>query len=311
MFTITLIVEVLFMLRNFKSHTFYQENLKLHLLLFWKTDRSRVKDMEKSISKLYLLNLDPLLPIIQPLYSNTGCSAKNQLGIIRFLILMLDQKHHGITSWAKKVANDPLLCAICGFQYGKAPPVGFYYDFIKRLWKASHKIHVARKKKLRPFKPKPRKKLKAGQKLKLKHNGIVKKFARIAMRDALPEYRPEHIFQEFLARCVVDVPLKWVSLAMCKNFLSPVMAPHSIPVLPITVQRSVIVKNTVSTIASAPDVIPTLMQDGVAATGNSGSMAIPSLTSLLPTVPTTFPFTCVKHRHQDMTASLPFLPCLR
>lgn len=207
-FTTTLIVEVLFMLRNFESHTSYQENLKLHLLLFWETDRGRVTDMEKSISKLYLLNLDPLLPIIKPLYSNTGCPAKNQLGIIRSLILMLDQKHHGITNWAKKVANDPLLCAICGFQYGKAPSVGSYYDFIKRLWKASHKIHVARKKKLRPFKPKPRKKLKAGQKLKPKHNGIVKKFARIAMRDALPEYRPEQIFQEFLARCVVDVSAK-------------------------------------------------------------------------------------------------------
>lgn len=62
MFTITLIVEVLFMLRNFESHTSYQENLKLHLLLFWETDRGRVTDMEKSISKLYLLNLDPPAP---------------------------------------------------------------------------------------------------------------------------------------------------------------------------------------------------------------------------------------------------------
>jgi len=50
------------MLRNFESHTSYQENLKLHLLLFWETDRGRVTDMEKSISKLYLLNLDPPAP---------------------------------------------------------------------------------------------------------------------------------------------------------------------------------------------------------------------------------------------------------
>ncbi|MBA1336022.1 MAG: hypothetical protein HPY66_1841 [Firmicutes bacterium] len=192
--------------------------------------------MDKSISKLYLLNLDPLLSIIQPLYSNTGCPAKNQPGIIRSLILMLDQKHHGITSWAEKVAGDRLLCAICGFHYGDAPSASSYYDFIKRLWKTPHKIHVARTKKLRPFKAKPRKKLKAGQK-------------------------------------------------MYKNSLLPVTVPRFIPVPPITVQRSVIAKNMVSTTASAQDVIPTRMPDGVGiATGNSGSIAITFLTSLLPTV---------------------------
>lgn len=119
-FTITLIVEVLFMLRNFESHTSYQENLKLHLLLFWETDRGRVTDMEKSISKLYLLNLDPLLPIIKPLYSNTGCPAKNQLGIIRSLILMLDQKHHGITSWANMEKPLPSVPTMTSLNvYGK------------------------------------------------------------------------------------------------------------------------------------------------------------------------------------------------
>ncbi|MBA1335211.1 MAG: hypothetical protein HPY66_0833 [Firmicutes bacterium] len=56
------------------------------------------------------------------------------------------------------------ICAICGFHYGDAPSASSYYDFIKRLWKTPHKIHVARTKKLRPFKAKPRKKLKAGQK---------------------------------------------------------------------------------------------------------------------------------------------------
>ena len=86
------------MLRNFELHSHYQENLKLNLKHFWETDRDRVKNMNKFISKLYLLNLDPLLPIIKPLYSNTGCPAKNQPGIVRSLILMLDQNHHSITN---------------------------------------------------------------------------------------------------------------------------------------------------------------------------------------------------------------------
>ena len=118
------------MLRNFELHSNYQENLKLNLKHFRETDRDRVKDMNKSISKLCLLNLDPLLPIIKPLYSNTGCPAKNQPGIVRSLILMLDQKYHGITKWALKAASDKLLYAICGFTYGDAPSVASY----KRLF---------------------------------------------------------------------------------------------------------------------------------------------------------------------------------
>jgi len=206
------------MLRNFELHSHYQENLKLNLKHFWETDRDRVKDMNKSISKLYLLNLDPLLPIIKPLYSNTGCPAKNQPGIVRSLILMLDQKCHGITKWALKVTSDKLLCAICGFTYGDAPSVASYYDFVNRLWKSSGKVYIARKKKLRPFKPKPSKKLKAGQKLKPKHSGIVKKLVGLAMRNTLPDYRPEQVFQEFLARCVADVSAEMGILGDKDNF---------------------------------------------------------------------------------------------
>ncbi|MDI6705534.1 MAG: hypothetical protein QME73_04700, partial [Bacillota bacterium] len=133
------------------------------------------------------------------------------------------------------------ICAICGFHYGDAPSASSYYDFIKRLWKTPHKIHVARTKKLRPFKAKPRKKLKAGQK-------------------------------------------------MYKNSLLPVTVPRFIPVPPITVQRSVIAKNMVSTTASAQDVIPTPMLPGVGTvTGNNGFTAILSFASLLPTALTTCP----------------------
>ena len=132
--------------------------------------------MEKSISKLYLLNLDPLLPIIKPLYSNTGCPAKNQLGIIRSLILMLDQKHHGITNWANKWPTTPSFVLFADSNMEKplpsVPTMTSLNVYGKLLIKS-----MSPGKKLRPFKPKPRKKLKAGQKLKPKHNGIVKKFA--------------------------------------------------------------------------------------------------------------------------------------
>ncbi|NMB98066.1 MAG: hypothetical protein GYA02_15930, partial [Clostridiaceae bacterium] len=93
------------MLCNWELHVDYQKKLLLNLILFCETEESRVISLEKSISKLYLLDLDNLLPVIKHLYSNTGRPAKNQQGIIRSLALMLDFNEHSITNWAKRVAS--------------------------------------------------------------------------------------------------------------------------------------------------------------------------------------------------------------
>ena len=196
------------MLCNWESHEDYQKKLLLNLRLFSEIEKSRVASMGKSLSKLYLFDLDNLLPIIKPLYSDTGRPAENQQGMIRSLVLMLDFNEHSITNWAPKVASDRLLCAACGFEFGKTPSFSSYYDFIKRLWRASHTQHVKRKLKPKSFYSKPRKKLKAGQKLPPKHSGVVKKLVSLAIRGKLREERPEVIFQEFLARCLVDTSAK-------------------------------------------------------------------------------------------------------
>lgn len=192
------------MLCNWEPHEDYQKKLLLNLILFSETEKSRLVSIDKSLSKLYLFDLDSLLPVIKHLYSNFGRPAENQQGIIRSLVLMLDFDMHSITNWAPKVASDRLLCAACGFEFGKAPSHASYYDFIKRLWLASHKEHVKRKVKPKSFYAKPRLKLKAGQKLPPKHTGSVARFALLAERGKLREERPEKIFQDFLARCIVD-----------------------------------------------------------------------------------------------------------
>ena len=192
------------MLGNWETHKFYQETLKLKLLLFYQTQRSRVVLLDKSISKLYLLDLDNLLPVIKPLYSDIGRPSENQQGIIRSLVLMLSLKKHSITNWAKELSSDELLCALCGFEFAKAPDYSSYYDLIKRLWLGSHKRHVMEKLKPKSFYKKPCKKLKAGQKLPPKHSGSVNKFAKLAEIDKIPDYRPEKILQQLLSRCIVD-----------------------------------------------------------------------------------------------------------
>lgn len=193
------------MLGNWKPHKDYQRELRFKLAYYLQIQESRLAELDRSISKLYLLNLDSLLPVIKRLYPDSGRPAKNQQGIIRSLVLMLDLGEHSITKWAPRIGGDSLLFGICGFESSKAPSHSSYYDLLVRLWSANHKDYLSTKQKLKSFNSKPRKKLKAGQKLPPKHSGSVKRLVDIALQGKLHDFRPEKILQEFLARCVVDV----------------------------------------------------------------------------------------------------------
>jgi len=56
------------MLHDWIYHSNYQKNLYLKMLFHCELQRNRVVALDKSISKLYLLNLDNLLPVLKPLY---------------------------------------------------------------------------------------------------------------------------------------------------------------------------------------------------------------------------------------------------
>lgn len=205
------------MLREWIPHADYQEKLRLKMLIHCEMQRSRVVAYDKSISKLYLLNLDPLLPVVKPLYPDLGRPAKNQQGIIRSLVLMLDQQEYSITNWARKVASDPLLFDMCGFN-DNAPGVASYYDLMIRLWQADHNAHLERKRKVKSFTRKPKKKLKAGEKLAPKRSGTVKKLVNKAMAGKLRSFNPEAILQKLIVRCVVDVSAEMGILGNINDF---------------------------------------------------------------------------------------------
>ena len=127
------------MLRNWQSHSDYQKHLIQRLSVHAQKEKGRLIQLNKAISKLYLLNLDNLLPVIKPLYPDFGRPAKNQQGIFRSLTLMLVEQECSITKWAKKVQQDDLFFDICGFDSDNAPGVGSYYDLLWRFWLASHR----------------------------------------------------------------------------------------------------------------------------------------------------------------------------
>ncbi|MHB1043436.1 MAG: hypothetical protein ACYC0Q_11450 [Eubacteriales bacterium] len=74
--------------------------------------------------------------------------------------------------------SDRVLAVLSGFEPTKTPGVGTFYDFVDRIWLEDDDVQIQSRKRLRkPFR-KTSKRLKAGEKLPVKHPGIVDKLRR-------------------------------------------------------------------------------------------------------------------------------------
>jgi len=71
------------MLGNWRTHQEYQSYLVEKMVPFFKVDPQNVIQYETALSKLYLLDLDPLRHLLFQYYSVTGAPAKNQPELIR------------------------------------------------------------------------------------------------------------------------------------------------------------------------------------------------------------------------------------
>ena len=87
--------------------------------------------------------------------------------------IIVGEKIPGITAWVEKLRSDNFLATLSGFDSDKTPGVGTFYDFLKRLWLETKKLQRYRRPGLSSLVRKPSKKLKAGQKLKVKRPQVV------------------------------------------------------------------------------------------------------------------------------------------
>ena len=166
------------------------------------TRPEQIREYKKAIIKMLILNLDPIIPIIAPLYSKVGSPAKMQVETFRSLVLM---KHLGIplNSWVEKLTNNPVLRVIAGFTLENMPKTTSYYDFMDRV------VPMDEKPAMKTFTSKPRKKLKKGEKLPPKNPGIVGKLVEKVITDEERfmghlARRPERYLQKIFARVAVD-----------------------------------------------------------------------------------------------------------
>ena len=194
------------MLGDCRPHKGYCNFVLTELSSLAETRPDQIREYQQEISKMLILNLDPLIPVIAPLYPNCGRPAEMQVEIFRSCVLM---KSLGIplNLWVEKLAHNPVLRIIAGFTTDNMPKTSSYYDFINRV------VPSVETPVLRAFEPKPKKKLEKGEKLPPKNPGVTDKLVNLLINDEkrflrLLSRRPERFLQKIFARVCVDASIE-------------------------------------------------------------------------------------------------------
>jgi len=183
------------MLGLWPSHEDYQRQTANRLSLHARFHPHELWEYENAISKLFILNLDPLRNLLEKMYSTTGAPSKNQPAIFRAFVLMNLLKI-SLEEWFKLLQKTPILQIICGFRK-VLPGIASYYDYINRIIKLDEKSRVKIKKK------KPKEKY-GKDKMPPKHPGVVQKLVTRILNGRRFTYRPERLLQEIFAEVCVQ-----------------------------------------------------------------------------------------------------------
>jgi len=177
------------MLGDFTTHKQYMDFVLPRLRELAISHPEQIREYRDAISKMLILNLDPLKEVIFPLYPQTGKPAEKQMEIYRSFVLM---KHVGVplNNWVDKLANNPVLCTIAGFAQGGSmpdmpnmpnmpnmPKTSSYYDFINRV------VPLDERPVTKLVKSKPKTKLGKNEKLPPKHPNITNKLKDYLIKD--------------------------------------------------------------------------------------------------------------------------------
>ena len=195
------------MIKIWQSHQEYIHFLHDAKIHFDSSQRARLAgEFAAAREKLRLLNLDPVMALLQPYYPPLGRPAINQPQILRSLILMLDQGFIGITAWVEKLSSDSLLAFLIDCTPHALPPLGSYYDFIDRLWLQDKQFQKSARKDLfsADKNRKPANRPAKGKKLPNRHPEITKIMAQEALsRDEFPFYYEKLLQQAFCAAAIL------------------------------------------------------------------------------------------------------------
>lgn len=189
------------MLGFWRSHEDYQAFVTKELSITAKLNPSAIFEYEAEISKIFILNLDPLKSIIESLYATTGRPSNFQPEIFRSFILM-NHLHLTFDQWLFKVKNNSVLRTLAGFDLDHLPALASYYDFINRIIKLDERPQFKSKKR------KPVTKVAKGEKLPPKRPKIVARLVEKILSGRRFNHRPELILQKIFAAVCVEKSLE-------------------------------------------------------------------------------------------------------
>ena len=122
--------------QKYISHQQYTEDLCSNLTR-WLRRKSRRLSQEwlEAALTLMRLNLEPAIPILEPMYSPDprGQKPYKPTRMLRALPPMILLRYTSITKWAEDLKAKPRLAQIAGFEPPDTPVAGSFYHFIDRL----------------------------------------------------------------------------------------------------------------------------------------------------------------------------------
>ena len=192
------------MLGTWRAHKEYQSYLVEKMIPYFAEDSEKVKQYESALSKLYILDLDPLKPLLSQYYSSTGAPAKNQPELIRSFILMSELRTHSIPEWVDKLKAEKILCNMIGLSRSQLHNVASYYDLMNRVWLGNPDIEHEFEHSIHSFSKKPKKKIGKNKKQPPRHPDIIQKFVDLALEGKTFESRPEMLMQQIFAKIGVE-----------------------------------------------------------------------------------------------------------
>lgn len=208
------------MLGYWRQHVQFQDWLERKLLSFLPEHERQIQFYADILEKVYILNLDNVITLVQDRYASTGRPAHNQPEIFRALVVMCHFKE-GITTFVKKLKAFPMLATVCGFEPDSVPGVGTFYDYLDRFWVGEEPSKVVRE---------PRKKIskkpKTGEKLPEADSNRVATLVENVLKGSSFEDRPEHLMQKILTECAVKQSL---DLKLCGDRRKLVFAGDGAP----------------------------------------------------------------------------------
>jgi len=165
------------------------------------SDPERIFEYQEVISKMLILDLDPVKEIIEPLYSDIGRPALSQQELFRSLILQVGLKLT-LTEFHTKLLTNHVVRTIAGFTRDNVPGIGTFYDFMSRVYPINDDPIIRA-----PY-PKLKEKLKKGEKMPPKNPQITAALADMIINSqAHFERRVKHRQERYLQKIFASVSL--------------------------------------------------------------------------------------------------------